>query len=166
MPDMDLLTTLKSKLAGAQRIGILGIGSELRGDDWAGMRIAQILEERCARKAEERLAVFYGSSAPENLTGEIKKYQPTHLIIIDAADTSAEPGTITFITPEQLIGISFSTHMMPINIMVDYMLQSFTAEVIIIGIQPKLLTFGKPLSPQMQESIDQLAAALEQIILP
>lgn len=162
---MDLLTTLKSKLAGATRIGILGIGSELRGDDWAGMRVTQMIEERCAKKAGDKLAVFYGSSAPENLTGEIKKYRPTHLIIIDAADTSAEPGTITFITPEQLIGISFSTHMMPINIMVDYMLQSFTAEVIIIGIQPKLLTFGKPLSAEMQDSVNQLATALETIIL-
>jgi len=35
-------------------------------------------------------AGFYRRTAPENLTGEIKKFQPTHLIIIDAAELNKE----------------------------------------------------------------------------
>ena len=40
---MELLTVLREKLAGATRVAILGVGSELRADDAAGIMVAQEL---------------------------------------------------------------------------------------------------------------------------
>jgi hydrogenase 3 maturation protease len=165
MPHRQLTSLLKKSLEGAQRISILGVGSELRGDDIAGMLVARELQDRCATGNDtEHVQVLFGETAPENLTGEIKKFQPTHLIIVDAADTSAAAGTISIINPDNVGGISFSTHMMPLKLMVDYLNQSFPCTVIIIGIQPKHLSFGHEPSREVTQAVEEIIATLTILI--
>lgn len=166
MQKLNLKTILKNNLINAERIAVLGIGSELKADDIAGMEIAKYIDTVCSKNDSKccDFKIFYGGTAPENFTGEIKKYKPSHLIIIDAADTGNEPGTIVFIKPEELAGISFSTHMLPIKIMIDYMLQSFECKVIVLGIQPKNLEFGDKCSKEVKTSIKQVGKAVSSII--
>ncbi|MEI8218324.1 MAG: hydrogenase maturation protease, partial [Elusimicrobiota bacterium] len=102
----------------------------------------------------------YGYTAPENITGEIRKFAPSHLIIIDAADTSDTPGTISFINPDDIAGISFSTHMMPLKILVDYITADTKCLIAIIGIQPQTLTFGQPVTPAITAAATELATGL------
>jgi hydrogenase 3 maturation protease len=129
------------------------------------MLVAAALQKKCKKDGQcPQLELFFGATAPENLTGEIKKFAPSHLIIIDAADTSREAGAIEVISPEQVGGISFSTHMMPIKILVDYLLDSIKCKVMIIGIQPKTLEYNAPPSPEVKTSIRQVAAAIESVI--
>ena len=87
----SLTTELKNRLKAAKRIAVLGVGSELRGDDVAGMLVAGAVQ-----KKSKKIRVFLGATAPENLTGEIIKFKPTHLIIVDTADIKEKPGTILF----------------------------------------------------------------------
>ena len=94
---------LKQKLNNARRVAVLGVGSELRGDDIAGLLAAQQIEKTITEQTIlPEVRVFIGETAPENLTGEIKKFQPTHLIIIDAADLNKEPGHIEIMEPETI----------------------------------------------------------------
>ena len=123
-----------------------------------------VAAEIIQKAAHKRLEVFLGATAPENLTGEIKKYKPSHLLIIDAADTASKPGTIDLIDPKTVGGISFSTHMMPLKIMVDYMLKSIKCKVIIIGIQPKVLKFGSEPSREAISSAKEIAKTILEII--
>jgi len=157
---LDLKKALTNSLKGASRVAILGVGSELRGDDITGMVAAEIIQ----KAAHGGLKVFLGATAPENLTGEIKKYAPSHLLIIDAADTASKPGTISLIDPKTVGGISFSTHMMPLKIMVDYMLKSIRCKAIIIGIQPKVLKFGSEPSPEVISSAKEVAKVILEIV--
>ena len=157
---MDLKKALTSSLKGADKIAVLGVGSELRGDDIAGMVAAEMIQ----KASHKKLKVFLGATAPENLTGEIKKYSPSHLLIIDAADTASKPGTISLIDPKIVGGISFSTHMMPLNIMVDYMLKSIRCKAIIIGIQPKVLKFGSEPSVEAISSAKEVAKTILEIV--
>jgi hydrogenase 3 maturation protease len=130
------------------------------------MLVVQALEKKQSRSGPwPRLSLFYGATAPENLTGEIKKFQPSHLIIIDSADVGQEPGTIEIISPDQVGGISFSSHMMPIKVMVDYMLQSIDCRVIVIGIQPRTLEYNVPPSPEVAGSVRQVASAIASVIM-
>ncbi|MGA2091178.1 MAG: hydrogenase maturation peptidase HycI [Endomicrobiales bacterium] len=154
---MELLPLLQEKLAGATRVAILGVGSELRADDVAGILVAQECEK--IHKAEN-FKVFYGYTAPENITGEIRKFSPSHLIIIDAADTSDTPGTISFINPDDIAGISFSTHMIPLKILVDYITADTKCQIAIIGIQPQTLTFGQAVTPAISATTTELATGL------
>jgi len=132
---------LKQKLNNAQRVAVLGIGSELRGDDIAGLLVAQQIEETITKQTisphstrpdksglaqgKPEIRVFIGETAPENLTGEIKKFQPTHLIIIDAAEFNKEPGHIEIMEPETIGGTSFCTPSLPLAVIIGYVLESF-----------------------------------------
>ena len=162
---LNLKTLLKASLEGATRVAVLGVGSELRGDDQAGLLVAQRLRKRCKTNgACPQIELFHGATAPENLTGEIKNYRPSHLIVVDAADVGKEPGTIEVISPDSISGVSFSTHMMPMKIIVDYMRESIDCKVMVIGIQPKSLEYTGPVSPEIRASARQVATAIEAIV--
>ncbi|MFH1709804.1 MAG: hydrogenase maturation protease, partial [bacterium] len=104
----DLKNKLKESLKGAKKVAVLGVGSQLRADDIAGILAAQELD-KCSGDIGKALdfKVFLGYAAPENLSGEIRKYEPDHLIIIDAADIGKEPGDVAVFTPENCGGMSF-----------------------------------------------------------
>jgi hydrogenase 3 maturation protease len=90
--------------------------------------------------------VLIGETAPENLTGEIKKSKPSHLIIIDAAEISKKSGEVALFGPQEIKGISFCTHQLPMNVMVDYLRNYIDCEFLFVGIQPKSLKVGNNLS--------------------
>ncbi len=177
MSDLDVL---KQKLENARRVAVLGVGSELRGDDIAGLLAAYKIEKAiggktallhstlsdksglAAGKAEVR--VFIGETAPENLTGEIKKFQPTHLIIIDAAEFNKEPGHIEIMEPATIGGTSFCTHSLPLKIIIGYLLESFKFEAIIIGIQPNTLTFGAQPTKEVVTAAKYIAKAITKLL--
>lgn len=145
---------LKDKLKGAQRIAVLGIGSELRADDALGLIIAKELRNYIKAKNKRRLfKVFLGETAPENLTGEIRKFKPTHLIIIDAVDFHLETGALRVVNICNEAGVSFSTHRVPVGILRDYLYKSIQCETMLIGMQPGSTEFCGELSEGMEESI-------------
>ena len=158
-----LKVALKKQLSNAKIIALLGVGSELRQDDVCGMLVAEALKKSC-RLQRKKFRVFFGATAPENLTGEIKKLKPSHVIIVDAADTGKKAGSITLIKPQEATGISFSTHQLPLSIMVEYLIQSIACEVIIIGIQPKTTKFGSGISGEVKKSVGVLSRAIQEII--
>jgi hydrogenase 3 maturation protease len=156
---------LKKKLHNARRVAVLGIGSELRGDDVAGLLAAQQIEKAIRGKtALPEVRVFIGETAPENLTGEIKKFQPTHLIIIDAAELNKKPGHIEIMEPETIGGTSFCTHSLPLKIIIGYLLESFKFQAIIIGIQPKTLTFGAQATKEVVAAAKHLAKTITKLL--
>jgi hydrogenase 3 maturation protease len=162
-----LKTQLKKRLDNAERVGVLGIGSELRADDVAGIRAAQRIEKlAAAKKIRPKLKIFIGETTPENLTGEIKRFRPTHLIIIDAADLGLSPGKIAAMTPCDIGGISFCTHSLPLKVMTDYLLESFRCEIIIIGIQPKNLSVGASPSKKVLDAVESLSATITSVLQP
>lgn len=159
--ESEIQNKLKQKLQNAKRIAILGVGSELRGDDIAGLLTAEQIEKTIKGKAAlSEVRVFIGGTAPENLTGQIKQYQPTHLLVIDAAELNKEPGNIEIMGLESIGGATFCTHSLPLNVIISYLLESFKFEVIIIGIQPKLLTFGEKPSKEIRQAVKHLSAAI------
>ncbi|MCK9604220.1 MAG: hydrogenase maturation peptidase HycI [Candidatus Omnitrophica bacterium] len=161
----SLKIALGNWLRDAKRIALLGIGSELRGDDVAGILVASELRKNCRKiSGGRRFKVFLGATAPENLTGEIKKFKPTHLVIIDSADTGKKAGEIALINPEQANGITFCTHRLPLKIMVDYLIEAIGCEVLIVGIKPKTLDFGSLPSKEVKKAIKIISGTIKEII--
>lgn len=161
---MLLQTALRNKLIGAGRIAILGVGSEFRGDDACGVIVARKLKKDISSKKIKRVRVFLGHTAPENFTGQIKKFNPTHLIVFDALDLGKRPGSIAVIEGCNELGASFSTHRLPFDIIKDYLCKYITCRVIIVGIQPKYLQYNHPLSAQVQESVEKLSRQASNIL--
>ncbi len=162
----DLRNKLKSNLKGATRIAVLGVGSDLRADDFAGMLVAQELDSSSKTiNRSTQFKVFFGHTAPENLSGEIRNFNPSHVIIIDAAEVGKKAGQVAFFTPEDAGGISFSTHKLPIKVLAQYLTESFGCKVAIIGIQPKTLDFDKPVSKEVRTSVKVVSKTVKDVII-
>ena len=145
-------------------MAVLAIGSELRGDDAAGLLVAAALE-RWRHKAPNagggpEWEVFTGHTAPENMTGEIKRFNPTHLVIVDAADIGGQPGEVRLIDPWQTDGPTFGTHKMPPNLLVEYLRQAVQCAIVIVALQHGGLEFGAPPSPEIRRAVRRVTLAL------
>jgi len=157
----NLKAIIKKKLKGAKKIAVIGIGSTLINDDAACILVAEKLEKINSNK----IKVFIGSTAPENLTGEIISYNPSHIFIIDSVDADQKPGFTMLIGPEDAGGVSFSSHMLPVKMMVDYLLGALKCEIIIAGIQPKSLEFGENVSEEVNKSVSKIVEIIGLSIL-
>ena len=58
---------------------------------------------------------------------------------------------------EDISGVSFSTHMLPLPVLLKYLEAEVPCEVICIGIQPKCTEAGFSLSEEVREGTERLA---------
>ncbi len=156
-----LSTLLRARLRQMHRLAIVGIGSDLRGDDAAGLLVLHHLRAALVGHRTNTIRLFNGGTAPENMTGAITRFMPSHILLVDAADLGQKPGTLQLIAPENISGVSFSTHVLPLNILTAYLQRALPCQAIIIGIQPGLTGFSLTHS----HAIDQAARRLARIIL-
>ncbi len=160
-----LKTLLLEKIKKAKRIAVLGVGSDLRADDAAGMLSAKLIKKRLEKKSRALdLKVFFGETAPENVTGEIKKFKPTHVMIIDSADMGKKAGEVTLLEPKKISNVSFSTHQLPLKILADYLEISLKCRVIIIAIQFKTIKFGASLSKEVKSAAKLISTTLSEVL--
>ncbi|MGB4564487.1 MAG: hydrogenase maturation peptidase HycI [Dethiobacteria bacterium] len=151
---MEMRDYLKRLIRPGQKIAVLGVGSTLRSDDAAGMYFIELLESLVNK---ENVLLIAGSTAPENFTGVIKNFAPDILFIVDAAHVGGAPGEARVIPVEDISGISFSTHMLPLPVLLKYLEAEVPCEVICIGIQPKCTEAGFSLSEEVREGTERLA---------
>jgi hydrogenase maturation protease HycI len=125
------------------KTAFVGIGSELRGDDAVGVVIVNRLAELSKSADCPRFLFLNGGSAPENILGEIRAFQPGTIVFIDAAILGGEPGTVKLIDTrrEKISGVSFCTHSLPLTIIADYIRQTVPCEIFVIGIEPVDMNF-------------------------
>ena len=110
------------------------------GDDAVALRIVELLEPHVGDG--KPIHTFIGATAPENCTGPIRRLNPSHLIVIDAADLGKPPGTTELLDLERLTGVTFCTHALPLNVVVDYILKACPeCKAIVLGVQPEQLGF-------------------------
>ena len=155
----QLLQILRNRLLKAERIAVLAVGSEFRGDDASGLLVAKKLLRKLG-SLQGKVKIMLGETAPENFTGEIRAYNPTHLILLDCADCGEKPGTIRFIDKNNIGGLTFSTHMLPLKLMLDFLLRDLSFDLMIIGIQPEEVEFGKPVSLAVKKTVNSLSNLL------
>lgn len=156
---------LQNKLNNFSRIAVLGVGSELHADDAAGILVAEYINKGVGKTGKlDKIAAFIGATAPENLTGEIRKFSPSHILIVDCADFGKEPGEILVFSPEQDSAPSFSTHKMPFKMLSNFIKCSLSCEVLIIGIQPKTLEFAAPPSDVAVKAAKKIAKSILELV--
>src|SRR5436190_753858 len=97
---LRMLKQLTSKWPKASRIAILGVGNQFRSDDAAGVLVARALASRECALETEHLLIIEAGHAPENTTGELRRFAPDLVLIVDAAEMGETPGTIKWIPEE------------------------------------------------------------------
>ncbi len=155
---------LKNLFSQTGRIVLLGVGSHLMGDDAAGVTVTDRLIQHLGENIQDRFFILSGANAPECLTGVIKSIKPDRVLIIDAADIKADPGECIDIDPAVVSGVSFSTHMLPLKVMLVYLQKEIGCQTVILGIQPACLEFGSDMTPRVQETVEELVQTIRKII--
>ncbi|MBS7616081.1 hydrogenase 3 maturation endopeptidase HyCI [Candidatus Bathyarchaeota archaeon] len=131
---------------GAERVVVAGVGNPIRMDDFVGVKIVQDL---CG-KVSERVYLIECETVPESYIQQIVDFNPTHVLIIDAAMLGLKPGEYLLVKPGQLkIYPAFSTHMLPLRIFCEYVAETTEAEIALLLIEPKRTEFGEGLSPEV-----------------
>lgn len=162
------LTNLSKPDQAALRVAIVGIGHELRGDDAAGVNVARALQSTVgairpgtARQGELPLLVIDAGAAPENTTGQLRRFDPDLVLLIDAAQLDETPGAIRWLDWQETSGLSASTHTLPPHVLAEYLVNELGCEVALIGIQPQGNEFDAPLSPPVQLAVEEIVQTLK-----
>jgi hydrogenase 3 maturation protease len=140
---------------------IVGIGNTLKGDDGIGPVVCQQL-----RQAKVCAELIDAGTVPENYIQRIIKKTPKNLLIIDAVDFQAPPGTIEIFTPEQLNSFVFSTHTLSPRLFAEMVSRNIKVDVYFVGIQPAHTRLGDSMSLQVCQAAQQLAEMLIDVFPP
>jgi hydrogenase 3 maturation protease len=164
MPSARSIPELVQALHNRQRIVVVGVGSELRGDDIAGVLVARKLRAWCIRKRISRLVSIVGGTAPENITGEVIRYQPELVVLVDAAHLGKEAGTVEIVSEDQIQGVTFSTHMLPAPIFLDYLKKSTNCQSLVVGIEPAQKEVVAKPSPVVLKAVEQVVVSFKEAL--
>lgn len=123
---------------------------------------------RSALTRSQRFVVrlWEGGTAPENLTGEIRRFKPSHILLVDAADLGLKPGAVTLVEPDTIGNIPCSTHTLPLKILTGYLKASFPCDIMIIGIQPKHTDFGIAPSNEVKQTVKRVVGIIQNALSP
>ncbi len=140
------------------RVAVLGIGNELNGDDAVGIHVVRRLARRL--RGRNDVLCVEGGTAPENLTGPLRRFRPDLVLLVDAASFDQPPGTAAIIPWPDIDGFSASTHTLPPSVFAEYVVRDLGCRVVVVGIQPAGLDFGRPLSPAVRVASTRLVRDL------
>lgn len=146
------------------RIAVIGIGNELRGDDVAGLVLVRELRELIPAQVSDRHLIVEAGSAPENICGLLRRFKPDLVLMVDAARLDAEPGTLQWLDWPMAVGLSASTHSLPIHMVAAYLEAELGCVVELLGIQPANIAFNAPLSLPVSKAVKAAAKELAGII--
>lgn len=185
---------LKRFLEDYSKLVILGIGNDIRGDDGLGPyiinRLSNLKEDILKNtnvdesylshnlkkdslsnlkelnlKNFEDVLFINGASVPENFTSPIKKFSPTHILIIDASLMNKNPGDVKIISKENILNLSVSTHSMSLNYLIKYLEKDNDFNILFIGIEPEIMDLSFNLSDSVKETCDNLITILLKLIV-
>jgi len=153
---MELDSELRRWLEGAKRLAILGIGNPIRRDDAIGVEVVKAL----TGKVPDHVLLLDCEMVPESFVGKVAEFRPTHVLMVDAADFLGTPGEARLFGPDETIGVSISTHSLPLKVLSKYLEMETGAKVAVLAIQPKDLGLGEGLSDDLYACLRRLVETL------
>ncbi|MFX1490927.1 MAG: hydrogenase maturation peptidase HycI [Promethearchaeota archaeon] len=143
----------------SNKSAIVGIGNDMKADDGIGPYIIDHLQSLSSPNIE----LINASTVPENFITYLIDANPSFILLIDAALMQATPGTIRLIDKNSIGGIAFSSHQLPLNFFIEYIENSITTTILILGIQPFTNEFAQPLSEPVEAAAESIIETLTQI---
>ncbi len=139
-------------------VAIVGIGNPASGDDGVGPEVVRLLQ------GSTRARLFDCGGVPENFIGPIARARPKTIVLVDAAPVGAAPGAVAIHELAHVRETTFHTHAAGAALFLDVLVERTHAACFMVGIQPKAVGFGEPMSDEVaaaaREVADEIAAAL------
>lgn len=150
----DIKKEVKSRISGI--VAIIGIGNIMRGDDGCGPKLIENLKKR-----NVKAHLFDCGTVPENYIFPILSTSCDTIILVDAADFAAAPGSIKVLSLNNISGSGLSTHNSSIRLFTDLLMTGKdNLNIFAVSIQPKRIAFGESLSDEVKSGIDALTDIL------
>jgi len=157
------ISLVRRDLRGARRVAVLGIGNPQRGDDGAGLACVRAL--RKARPGRASLVrLIEAGPVPENFTGPLRRFAPSHVILVDAVRAGRRPGAAFLVDPALIGHDDASSHRPPLSWLARYLAETIGCRVLLLGIQPGRTEPAGPLSAAVRKSVERTAAGLARIL--
>ena len=137
------------------KVVIVGIGNPLRGDDGFGPAFIEDLRGRVSALCID------GGSAPENYIGKIIKEEPDTILIVDAVHLDLAPGEYRLLEKEDILECGFTTHDLSPHMFIDFLEKETKADIYLLGVQPKSLSFGDQMSEPVKRALQELIGLLK-----
>jgi hydrogenase 3 maturation protease len=153
---------LKNWFADAQKVVVAGIGNPIRSDDYVGLKIVKALQG----KVPETVCLLECETVPESYILDIEQFQPTHVLLIDAAFLELKPGDAQLVDAERMMDYSaVSTHALPLRIFCEHVQKVTGAKIGLLLIEPADMEFGEGLSVEVEAASELLTKVLlEQLV--
>ena len=143
---------LKARLTGT--VLVVGIGNTLRGDDGFGPRMIERLEGTVSAR------LLDVGEVPESYLGRMLEQKARTILVLDAADMGEAAGTVAILEAEDLAECNVSTHQMPLELFFRYLRENSHADVFALGVQPKQISLGSEMSPEVESTAGILSEVL------
>jgi len=157
----DIKKELANWFSRAEKIVIAGIGNPIRKDDFVGVKIVQDLQD----KVSENVFLIECETVPESFLYQIVKFNPTHILLIDAAILGLKPGESKLMGSEELASFSaFSTHILPLKVFCEYLGKMTKAKIALLLIEPGETDFGEGLTPLVEASSRKITNILQELL--
>jgi hydrogenase maturation protease len=85
--------------------------------------------------------------------------------VVDAAGGAHEPGTIFLVERDKIADEGISTHHISLLHLVRSLQDGIGARVLVVGIEPRLMEDGAPMSPAVASAAERLADFLASMIV-
>jgi hydrogenase 3 maturation protease len=154
-------TDLKNWFKDAKKVVLAGIGNPIRTDDDIGLKIIQKLQGNLP----ENVLLIEAETVPESYLSEIVEFEPTNVLLIDAAFLGLNVGEARLVEAEKIADFSaITTHLLPLRIFCDYIKQATGAKIALLLIEPKCMEFGEGLTVEIQAAAEKYAEILDQLL--
>ncbi len=132
------------------RVLVAGVGRVDRRDDGAGPTLARRLASMpglMSLDCGDRL---------EDFTGDIARLKPDIVLVADAVDLGAAPGSIALLESNRLAPGNGDTHRASLRTAMEYLSRRTRGTVLLRAIQPAQVAEGVGLSAEVRATLDGL----------
>lgn len=160
--ETPLLAALKRRLRGC--VVIAGVGNVLRGDDGAGPRLVEMLQQRLPAHHHSISPIHLVNCAttPENYIGTISRLRPDTVVVVDSAAARLVPGEMRIVEIDEVSERAFSTHELSPALFMRRLKEESGADVFLAAVQPATRSLGESLSDPVTRSLATLCDAIEE----
>lgn len=134
---------------------VIGIGNILLKDEGVGVHAVRALQEEGLPPDVE---VIDGGTATMELLSILQ--EADRVVVIDAVKGGGAPGTLYRVTPKELMGGGerpLSLHQVGLLEVLQMARQlGSQAEVVIIGVEPKEISWGMELTPEVEQKLPRV----------
>ena len=142
-----MYSRLKKLLADNDKVKLfIGIGNVLHCDDGVGVYIAQKLIKN------QQIRVINAEVSIENYIGKINTMEADIMILIDSMFLGRKPGYCDLLPIDRLSDFTTHTHNISLRKMADF----FNSDILVLGIQPEMVSFGEGLSSSVHQTANRI----------